>query len=192
MLGGTQLQALYRSIRAFYTRARTESRLETLTKNMIQKAPHQPPKLRARGAEARGLVAYVRDETAEKLRDDVPVEAAVKSAAVHLHGTCSNLARDAFCHASLAEHSRKFALLYQSLDGATAEPFWRVKPKLHQMQELCELSRHNPAANWTHRDEEFGGFMASLVRIRGGSATAKRVGHNCLVKFFARHLLPVL
>lgn len=135
------MQALYRSIRSYYARVHAESRLETLTKNMIQKAPNQPPKLRARGAEARALVPYIRDETAEKLRDDVPVEAAVKNAALHLRGMYSNLASDVFSHDSLAEHSRKFALLCQSLDDATAEPLWRVKPQLHQSQELCELSK---------------------------------------------------
>ncbi len=185
------MQELYRRIRAYYTRTRADSRLQTLTKNMIQKAPNQPPKLRARGAEARGLVGFIREETADKFRDDVPVEAAVKIAASHLHGMYANLSGENFSHDSLAEHSRKLALLWQGLERTTAEPFWRTKPKLHQMQELCEMSVHCPSANWTYRDEDFGGFMASLVRIRGGSATAKRVGHNSLVKFFARHFLPI-
>ena len=53
---------------------------------------------------------------------------------------------------------------------------WRLKPKLHMMQELCELQTDNPSQNWTYQDEDFGGSMAACARVRGGSATAKVVG----------------
>jgi hypothetical protein len=179
-------------VKAYYSLHRVDSQLETLTKQMIQKAPGQPPKLRARGAEARGLVGFIREQTAEKFSEDVPIEAAAKHAASCLHAMYANLSQDAFSHASLAENSRKFALLWQSLEKATEDPFWRMKPKLHQMQELCEMSVHCPSKNWSYRDEDFGGFIASLVRIRGGAATAKRVGQVALAKFFARHVLPTM
>lgn len=174
----------------YYTRNAVDSRLETLTLNMIQKATGQPPKLRARGAEARGLVAFVRDETAAMFRDDVPEEATAKAAAAHLFAMYQNLST--FSHESLSLNSRKFAILWRGLEQNADGPMWRSKPKLHMMQELCELSMHNPAGNWTYRDEDFGGSMAALVRIRGGKATAKRVGVNALTKFFARHRMPAL
>lgn len=185
-------QAMFRSIQEYYKREKIDSRLETLTPNMLQQKATQPPKLRARGAVARGLITYVQGETAAHCQDDVLEEATVKAAASHLFGMYANLSHDAFSHESLADHSRKFALLWRALEASTAEPFWRTKPKLHQMQELCEMLEHNPSLNWTYRDEDFGGFMAQLVRIRGGLATAKQVGDNALTKFFARHELPIL
>ena len=162
--------------------------------NMIQKSTGQPPKLRARGAEARGLVGFVKDETALMFRNDVPAEATAKQAAVHLAAMYANLSHEAFSHASLSEHCRKFALLWRGLELTVGDgsPLWRIKPKLHQMQELCELSVSNPSLNWLYRDEDFGGTMAGLVRVRGGKATAKRIGQSALVKFFARHPLPSL
>ena len=107
-------------------------------------------------------ITYVHGETAAHCQDDVLEEATVKAAASHLLGKYANLARDAFSHESLADHSRKFAVLWRALEAFTVEPFWRTKPKLHQMQELCEMLEHNPSLNWTYRDEDFGGVMAQL------------------------------
>ena len=74
--------------------------------------------------------------------------------------------------------------------GGTAMK-WRLKPKVHQMQELCEEALHNASRNWTNRDEDFGGSMAGFARVRGCKATAKVVGLNVLLKFQARHALPM-
>ena len=186
-------QELYRRICAYYVANRVDSRIETLTMTMIQKSSSTPPKLRARGAEARGLVGFVRSETAAVFRDDVEPEATAKRAASHLATMYANLSQATFSHDVMAEHSRKFALLLRGLESFDeGSPLWRTKPKLHQMQELCECSVHNPSQNWLYRDEDFGGSMAGLVRIRGGKATPKRVGQNALTKFFARHPLPSL
>ncbi len=54
----------------YYKRNRVDSGLETATANVIQKKTSQPPKSRARGAEARALVTS-RDETAVQRRGDV-------------------------------------------------------------------------------------------------------------------------
>ena len=137
-------------------------------------------------------ITYVHGETAAHCQDDVLEEATVKAAVLHLFGMYANLSHNSFSHESLADHSRKLALLWRALENSTAEPFWRTKPKLHQMQELCVMLEHNTSVNWTYRDEDFGGFMAQLCRIRGGIAIAKQVGRNALTKFFARHELPIL
>jgi hypothetical protein len=214
-----RVQAMFRRIVAYYNLERNvPGRLETLTINMIQKTAGSPPKLRARGAEARGLVKFARQEAAEWLRDDVPDEAAAKAAAVLLEVSrlCErlhrppfeevsrqpyaragqemygNLSAASFNHVALATSCRKFASLWAALESSGDGIAWRMKPKVHQMQELCEFCSHNPSANWTYRDEDFGGSMANLVRIRGGKATPKRVGSNALTKFCARHPVPSL
>lgn len=176
----------------YYTANSIESRLETLTFKMLQKSGTDPPKLRARGAEARGLVKFVCDEAAAELADDVAIEATIKAAASYLKLMYDNLSAAAFSHEALSESSRKFAVLWKALDEATPEPYWRMKPKLHLMQELCEISKSCPSTTWLYRDEDFGGSIANLTRIRGGKATAKRVGFNVLMKFFARNALPSL
>ena len=111
-------------------------------------------------------ITYVHGETAAHCQDDVLEKATVKAAASHLLGKYANLARDAFSHESLADHSRKFAVLWRALEACTPEPYWRRKPKLHQMQELCEFSSKSSgltamkisAASW----HNFVGFEAGL------------------------------
>lgn len=169
-----------------------DNRLETLTVNMIVKSAGQAPKLRARGAEARGLVLFAYEQTLANFSDDDPEEAAAKAVAFHMHCMYRNLSASVFQHESMADHSRKLAVLWCALEGLGATGRRRAKPKLHQMQELCETMVHNPSCNWTYRDEDFGGTMAALVRTRGGKATPKRVSWNALTKFFARHPMPSL
>jgi len=161
---------------------------------MLQKRG-APPKLRARGAEARGLIKFAREQAEAHFDDNDPEEAAAKQAAIHLHGCYECLHAANFGHEILRDHSRKFCIQFSALEttlgGGGALLKWRLKPKVHLMQELCEESRHNPSTNWTYRDEYFGGSMAGFARVRGGKATAKVVGHNVLLKFQARHALPM-
>jgi hypothetical protein len=186
-------QELYKAMVEYYTRTGTDSRLDTLTLTMLQKTG-APPKLRARGAEARGLINFTREQAEAYFDDNDPEEGAAKQAAIHLQACYQCLHGDGFNHDVLREHSRKFCIQFAALEatlgdgGAAAR--WRLKPKIHQMQELCEESCHNPSQNWTYRDEDFGGSMAAFARVRGGKATAKVVGYNVLLKFQARHELP--
>jgi hypothetical protein len=188
------VQELYRRIVNYYTQNAVANRLETLTLNMIQKSTSQPPKLRARGAEARSLVGFVKLEAAALFTGEVGEEATAKVAAEHLHAMYENLSESVFSHESLSTHSRRLAVLWRALEQTVGRDCvrWRMKPKTHMMQELCEQAAHNPSLNWTYRDEDFGGTMAALVRIRGGRATPKRVGLNALTKFFARDSPPCL
>ncbi len=77
----------------------------------------------------------------------------------------------------LANNSRRFALLYVSLEehyGPDVKDF-RVKPKLHQFQEMCEMGHSNPSQSWTYRDEDFGGYGAATARRKGGVYTPAAV-----------------
>ena len=69
---------------------------------------------------------------------------------------------------------------------------WRMKPKTHLMQELCEFTTTNPSSNWCYRDEDSGGTMAAMARVRGGRGSARVVGTNLLRKFVARHPVPAI
>ena len=78
-----QARRLYLKMVEYYNRTGTESRLDTLTLEMLAK-PRQPPKLRARAREARALVPFAREQTALHFADEDPEEATAKQAAEHL------------------------------------------------------------------------------------------------------------
>jgi len=187
-----RVRALYLDIVEYYNRTKVESRLDSLTESMLV-APNRPPKLRAKAAEARFLVPFCKEQAARHLVDTDPEQAAAKAAAAHLHECYECLHEASFDHVHLRDNSRKFCILYAALErvsGTTALK-WRMKPKMHLMQELCEMATTNPSKTWTYRDEDFGGSIAAFARIRGGPASAKVVGTNVLQRFRARHDLPV-
>ena len=92
----------------------------------------------------------------------------------------------------LAQHSRRFCTLWVALEGLVGGIF-RVKPKMHLFQELCEMEfPTSPTYTWTYRDEDFGGSCVALGRRRGGHKGAGTLGRQVLRKFCGRHRLPDL
>lgn len=67
---------------------------------------------------------------------------------------------------------------------------WRVKPKLHLLQELAEVSGSCPSDSWLYRDEDFGGSLAQMSRRRGGRNAPHNTSAVVLAKFQARYRLP--
>ena len=90
----------------------------------------------------------------------------------------------------MAENSRKFCLLSVALERLSSSKLWRTKPKLHLMQELCELTGDNPTLYWCYRDEDFGGTLASLARSRGGHNSPGSIAKRVLLKFLGKHKWP--
>lgn len=184
--------ALFRRIQQFYVRDKVTSRLDNLYITMF--ATNKGFKLRSKAAECRALVPFVAEITAELMSAADPIENTIRFAAAHLHQCYVNLSGNAFNPQSLQENSRKFCCLAVSLEQtATKRKAWAVKPKLHLFQEMCELSStDNPAMTWTYRDEDFGGTCQSLIRRRGGAATVISSGLQVLLRFAARHKVPLL
>lgn len=134
-------------------------------------------------------------EVADKyLSKEEPLEAAARQIASELRAMYGCLSSEApFAADRLATHCRRFAALWVTLKGRSADPLWRVKPKLHLLQELCEMSAGaRPALFWTYRDEEFGGTCAQWARRRGGTHSAKAVGRSVLLRFITREAVPRL
>ena len=95
-----------------------------------------------------------------------------------------------FAEERLATHCRKFCALKVALEARRPNIF-RVKPKLHLFQALCEHDEGGrPAAHSTYREEEFGGSMVAVTRRRERAHTAASVGLQVLKKFSARHKVP--
>ena len=71
---------------------------------------------------------------------------------------------------------------------------WRLKPKVHVWQELCEfqcVTKGNPKHFWCYKDEDFGGYTVKIGERRGGKNTPKSVAENIFDRFFALTGFPV-
>ena len=182
---------LFTLMKGFYARTSPESRLDNLTLTMIKSSGKQP-KLRGRAGEIRGLVAWGKELADQYLDDADPLESAVKEAADHLSKCYQCLSADVFSSPLLKHHSRKFLLLYVAIENNTTNPkLWRVKPKFHMWQHLCE-SGSRPSTCWAYRDEDFGGAMAKMGHRRGGRSTPTAVAERVLVCFMSRFRLPCI
>ena len=180
----TRIAALWHQVQHLYTVYPPFAKLDNLTLNMLSPAA-RAPKLRCYGSESRGLIPVARHLAEELLDQADPLEQAVHQATIELALCC----RAAATGAHTAAHSRRFAGLYAALENRAPESF-RIKPKLHFMQELCEMEDGRPMTHSTYREEEFGGSVAALGRRLGGHNTAASVGTHTLLKFCARHKVP--
>ena len=178
-------QQLWDEIQRSYDAAGVDpkNQLNTLTPKMIQQQGKKP-KLRANATEMRHLVPILHQLSQQFLDDANPIEAAAKTAALHLNECYKALADDAiFYHASLTEHSTAFALQMVALADVHQDTrLWQLKPKLHQWLELCAEGT-KPAKCWTYRDEDFGGSCARMAHRRGGQISARAVSRNLLENF---------
>ena len=180
--------ALFREMQAWYAEHHVQDRFQNLTKTMIQKKPSKPPKLRAKAAEARALVPFGIAATEKWLQEDSPVNEAIKLAARSLSNCYDNLNPELYNPATLRDDCKCFCLQYYALEKVhVGTCFWRVKPKFHLFQELCEMSRNCPSASWTYRDEDFGGTVALYVQRRGGPVEAHSAAQSLLDRFAMRH-----
>ena len=155
--------ALWTRIHDLYTVFPAAARLDAFNLNMLS-SNKASPKHRAYGAETRGLVPFARPLAMEMLNDSDAIEQAMKQTTLELSACYDCLSQDApFAADKLADHCRRFCALWVSLESQPKT--FRVKPKLHLFQELCEMhAAGRPTAHWTYRDEYFGGSMASLGR----------------------------
>lgn len=185
--------ALFVELQGWYARNDVTSRLDNLTVSMIRQ-PKKPPKLRAKAAEARALVPFALEMAETKLSSAVPQEQAAQLCAKHLAKCYDCLSSSQHSQQVMADSCRSFCLLYCRLEARSENAlFWRVKPKMHLMQELCERSNGSiPSMSWCYRDEDFGGTMSKLCRRRGGKNSPMATGTQALTIFFAKNPVPIL
>ena len=126
----------------------------------------------------------------ELLSRDDHFEEAVLATTENLWG-CYECLSTTVDHSTLATNCCRFATVWVALEEMNAG--FRVKPKLHLFQELCEMTGPTqPSAHWTYMDEDFGGSMIGLARRRGGHKTPGSTGHPVISRFTARYPLPKL
>ena len=175
-----RVSSMFLAMKTYYEANKISSRLCNLTLKMLKKTSKSSPKLRAKAAEARALVSFAKQEACKHLRDSEPPEQAAKMAACQLE-VCYQCLSD-YNRDTLEQASTSFCLLYEGLETyASAKGAWKIKPKFHMWLELCHMGL-NPAINWVYRDEDFGGYAASVFRRRGGVKTLFKGSLNVLMK----------
>jgi len=159
--------ALLERIRIFYDQSDVKDRLIGLKPWGIQ-APKKPPKLKSSAAACRALIPFA-DEAATALLDPAnPKHRAMQVAARSLRRSYDCLSNDSphWRHV-LPAASRDFAIQCEALRDTAEGKDWVIKPKMHQFLEMC-TSGSKPNLSWTYRDEDYGGTIAQLCRIKGG------------------------
>jgi hypothetical protein len=149
-------------------------------------------KLRGKAAEVRGLVGFSKELAAAYLDRENPLEATILEATSLLCKCYDCLSHDAPM-TDFPMVARQFCLLWKSLHEAhSSTAKWRVKPKAHLLCELAEFTTDKPSKTWCYRDEEFGGTLANLSRLRGGKRQPLAIGVNVLTKFASNFSMPRL
>ena len=161
-----RVQALWVEMQMYYDRYEITDRLPTLVWEAIQ-GKKKSPKLRCSAACCRALVRFGWEICRDRLDARDPVHEAVRTAAYHLWMCYQSLSTEClFPDELLSEHGRLFALQLVALGTVSDDRDWKVKPKLHLFMHLIsEGSR--PTRCWTYRDEDYGGTIARLSRMRG-------------------------
>lgn len=184
-----RVAAMWRHLQGWYRAHGVASPLQHLTSTMLQSSSTQPPKLRAKAAQARALVPYASTVADSRLGGNV-IEETAASMAKELVSCYECLSPSAFDHKKLATHCRRFCLLAVAMERHHDGVLWRCKPKLHLFQELAEFHVDCPSLFWTYRDEDFGGSIAQLARKRGGAKTPWAISKSVLDRHCAKHAVP--
>ena len=127
-----RLKSLFHRIQSYYKTEGVENKLPTLTVLMIRKKASSSPKLRAKAAEARGLITFAKQICDEFLADDNVLEHTIKMAATELWQCYSFLSKNLWNHQSMLLHGRTFLLLCKSLENET-DHTWKIKTKAPQL-----------------------------------------------------------
>lgn len=184
-------KALWQELKKWYQETKAPNRLDNLTYEMVQKKPAAPPKLRGKAAEVRGVLPFAL-LTAEKYQDG----STHRSTVLALVRWLCTLVR--FCRSvpypaqEASEAAMKVAVLYSALEAEACRGgntvLWRVKPKLHLLQELCEYVapvHGSPFTFQNYLDESIGGWVGKMGVRRGGPKRAAGVALNVLSRFRA-------
>ena len=127
---------LWRRIEQYYKEFQPGTMLQRLIVKMI-KQTGKAPKLRAKGAGTRHLVpfAVLLAQEIQEIREDSHGNTVLKIASC-LFDLYNLFAARPVDYKACTDASRRLCLLFGSLDTHDS---WRVKPKFHMMQELCEF-----------------------------------------------------
>ncbi len=109
-----------------------------------------------------------------------------------LHASAQAIAARPFHAETLQANSKRMCVLWAALEReartAGSEANWRMKPKVHLFQELCQyvsVTHGSPELFWCYKDESWCGIMAKSAKRRGGQKHASTVPERLLQRFRA-------
>ena len=197
-LGRTQeirVQELWARLQTYYSRHKITGGLQGLTLLMI-KQPGKAPKLRSKAAQARHLIGFGKDiaqllhYTYQSWHTALVLEVVTALQEVqHVMDKAWDPALASDLSVKIGEGLSKLnaeALAYLKADAKLE--MWRLKPKLHMMQELLEYQSFllgNPRGFWEYMDEDFVGVMSTLALKGGGRNTHKACSFGVLDRYRA-------
>lgn len=186
-----RLHCLWTKLKVWYKKNSIPVRLDDLTLEMFYGKGSKPNKLRAKGGETRQLVPFLA-EFAQEMSHVNETWAMVARLCHELHQCAKEAASTPFVPEKLASSSRKVCALWANLAAAEEARgnfvTWKIKPKFHLFQELCEYKSQlfgSPELFWCYMDESWCGFMAKSAKRRGGSNPIAAVPERLLNRFRA-------
>jgi hypothetical protein len=188
-----QVKLQWQKLSQWYKQNDAPSKLDALTVEML-KLPGKGPKLRSKAAECRYLLPYAHF-IAHQASDDSPHWKMICMLADNFLELAITMSVEPYDFRKAATLSRMVSSLAVSLEAEALskndENSWRVKPKLHMMQELLEyigpdLGDLGSARRfWTYKDERWGGFLSTMAMRRGGPKTAANVAQGLITRYRA-------
>ncbi len=194
-LGGRRqednIKLLWQRIQSFYKAFAVPSRLDYLNRRVIKEGKHSP-KLRSKAAQCRYLVPLVAQLAFEHLHPEDQHSQTVMHVVLLLQQLYQFLSCDPFPGLAAAQCCRQMCILLSALEMeavAEGQNVWRMKPKVHIVQEMLEYqtlaSSSNPKLCWTYRDEDWGGWVAQCAQSRGGRGSPASVALQVEQRFLA-------
>ena len=156
------------------------------------RAPGKGPKLRGKAAETRHLVPFVK-ELADKYAHKSRHAAVVAEVVTHMHNLYVFLDAQPYPAQAAADECQllcdKFLALNLEARHMGRDKHWKMKPKLHLLQELlqfdCLRTGQSPRLFWTYLDESWGGVVANIAARRGGKKSAASVATAVMQRYRA-------
>lgn len=167
-----QCRHLWEAIRKWYTDNRVPYRFDTMTLSMFVR-PGKASKLTGKAACTRHLVPFLPMLCNRFWENGTEHQKSVCCLAQLLLTCYQCLDKAPWDPAGLKKASRQLVNLYCCLEqeALQADPSslqWRVKPKLHLFEELCQFGRGNPKDAWCYADEDFGGGVGQTLSEERG------------------------
>ena len=186
---------LWRMMQQFYKDNSVKGGLQGLTILMI-KQQGKSPKIRCKAAQARHLIGFA-SLVAQQLHDrwqsdHTRLVLQVATCLEQLQLVMDKAWDPEVARALSVQVATGFVKLNQEALGelklGAKLQRWRVKPKLHMMQELLEyqaFSLGNPRGFWEYLDEDFVGIISTLALKKGGANTHLACSNNVISRYRA-------
>ena len=171
LLGTTvevSMDILERRLREWYSEHRIPARLGSL-KNEDVTGRGKPPKLKAKAAQTRHFAGFAaalcRDFNSHSQHDELRLACAESLVDFYnlLEREPRNLSASSL--SDLRTFGRRLVTSYAALHKTTPEGRWKMTPKIHLFQHLCDHQAAfwgNPRFFWTYCDEDMVGKMLEV------------------------------